>query len=267
MSETDRAFWQEAWEISGSAQRYLTMPTGFEPMFARYFSRADKARPVDFLEIGCFPGRFLYHFAKEFDFRVHGLDFVPQAADIPGWLAALGVEARVTVADFFLFKPERGYDVVASFGFVEHFADWPEVLDRHLALLNPGGTLLLEFPNFRYGQYFLRRWLNPAVLNGHFLETMDPGKWGQALKARGLNILYCGYYQTFRFWGGLAGQGWARLLRKCLMEPVRFAQKVISKLHIDYPNRYFSPYIFIVARRPGPGEPELAGHRRLEASP
>lgn len=96
---------------------------------------------------------------------------------------------------------------------------------------------------------------------------MDPGKWAQALKARGLNILYCGYYQTFRFWGGLAGQGWARLFRKCLMEPVRFAQKVIAKFQIDYPNRYFSPYILIVARRPGPGEPEPAGHRRLEASP
>lgn len=146
MSETDRAFWQEAWGTSGSAQRYLTLPTGFEPMFARYFSRADKARPVDFLEIGCFPGRFLYYFAKQFDFRVHGLDFVPQAADIPCWLAALGVEARVTVADFFLFKPERGYDVVASFGFVEHFATGRRSWTATWPCSTPGGLCSWNFP-------------------------------------------------------------------------------------------------------------------------
>jgi SAM-dependent methyltransferase len=251
MTVTDRGFWQEAWGAADSAKRYLTLPSGFEPFFRRYFTRAEAGRHVDFLEIGCFPGRFLYHFAKEFNYRVFGIDFVPQAAAIPQWLAELGVEAQVTVADFFFFEPQRQYDVVASFGFVEHFPNWQEVLERHLALLKPAGTLIVEMPNFRYGQYWLRRFLNAQVLEGHFLGVMDPVKWAQALEQHGLKVLYSGYYQTFRLWGGLAGRGFMRLLRKIVMEPLRFLQKVIKIFHIDYPNRYFSPYIIIVARHPG----------------
>ena len=250
MAETDRSFWQEAWGPGNSAKKYLGLPTGFEPILHRYLQRAQTGKPVDLLEIGCFPGRFLYFFAKEFGFRVQGVDFVPQAALIPAWLEDLQVEARVAVEDFFQFAPGRGYDVVASFGFVEHFANWEEVLARHLALLNPGGTLIIEMPNFRYGQYWLRRILNPALMDGHVLEVMDPGLWAQALETQGLEILYSGYNQTFRFWGGLAGRGLVRLLRKIVMEPVRFAQRLVRFLNIDYPNRYFSPYIFIIARRP-----------------
>ncbi len=265
MVKTDLAFWQEAWGPSEKAQKYLKLPTGFEPIFHQYLNRAHPGRPVEFLEIGCFPGRFLYYFATEFGFRVSGVDFVPEAAAIPDWLAEMQVEARVMVEDFFRFLPDQSYDVVASFGFVEHFADWEEVLDRHLALLNPGGTVLIEMPNFRYGQYWLRRILNPALLDGHCLEVMNPGKWARALTVRGLEILYCGYYQTFRFWGSLAGRGLVRLFRKVLMEPIRFAQRMIKLLDLDYPNRYFSPYIFIIARLPE--APAARENFRGEGSP
>jgi SAM-dependent methyltransferase len=250
ITETDLSFWEEAWGPRNSAKKYLRLPTGFEPILQRYLKKAQAGKPVDFLEIGCFPGRFLYFFAKEFGFRVHGVDFVPQAALVPAWLQEIQVEARVAVEDFFQFAPGRGYDVVASFGFVEHFANWEEVLEHHLSLLNPGGTLIIEMPNFRYGQYWLRRILNPALLDGHVLQVMDPDLWAGSLTSRGLDVLYSGYYQTFRFWGGLAGRGLTRLLRKVIMEPVRFAQRVVRSLDFDYPNRYFSPYIFIIARQP-----------------
>jgi SAM-dependent methyltransferase len=250
MVEPDLSFWQEAWGPFDAAEKYLRLPAGFELIFHQYLKPAEIGNPIDFLEIGCFPGRFLFYFATEFGYRVSGVDFVPQAAAIPGWLAEKQVEARVAVEDFFQFSPSRGYDVVGSFGFVEHFPQWEEVLNRHLALLNPGGTLIVEMPNFRYGQYWLRRILNPTLLDGHFLEVMDPGQWARALESRGLEVLYCGYYQTFRFWGGLAGRGLVRLFRKIIMEPVRFAQRMINIFHINYPNRYFSPYIFIIARQP-----------------
>lgn len=249
MAGTDRAFWEEAWGRSDEARRYLTLPLGFEPFFDRFLPRAQEGERLDFLEVGSFPGRFLYYFAREFGYRVFGVDFVPQAAAISGWLAELGVPAQVAVEDFFRFRPGRRYDVVASFGFVEHFANWQEVLDRHLDLLNPGGTLIIEFPNFRYGQYWLRRLLNPALLDGHCLEVMKPALWAQALRQQGLEVLYAGYYQTFRFWGRPAGRGLLKVGRKVLMEMVRFAQRVVNFLAPNFPNRFFSPYAFIVARR------------------
>jgi SAM-dependent methyltransferase len=250
MGETDCAFWEEAWEKSGEAKRYLTLPHGFERAFDQFLPQASDGRRIDFLEIGCFPGRFLNYLARKFGYRVFGVDFVPQAAAIPGWLAELGVEAQVAVEDFFRFQPGRRYDVVASFGFVEHFANWQEVLNKHLELLNPGGILIIEFPNFRYGQYWLRKLLNPALLEGHILQVMKPGLWANALRQEGLEILYAGYYQTFRFWGRPAGRGLIKTARKVVMELVRFAQRVVNLLGPNFPNRFFSPYVFIVARRP-----------------
>ena len=247
LGQTD---WERLWEDPRSPRRYLTLPHGFEPILEKYLPRSTADHQLDFLEIGCFPGRFLHYFAKEFGYRVTGVDFVAETGEIGGWLAELGVKAQVVVADFFQFQPARTYDVVASFGFVEHFPNWEEVLDRHLALLGPGGTLVIEFPNFRYGQYWLRRFLQPNVLEGHCLEVMDPGMWARAMEARGLEIIFQGYYQTFRLWGGLYGRGAALIMRKVVMEPLRFAQRMIKKFHLDYPNRYFSPYGCIIARRP-----------------
>ncbi|MEW6659496.1 MAG: methyltransferase domain-containing protein [Thermodesulfobacteriota bacterium] len=249
-SPLDQTDWEKLWEDPRSPRRYLTLPHGFEPILEKYLPRSPAGRALEFLEIGCYPGRFLYYFAKEFGYRVAGVDFVAETAEITAWLAELGVEAQVVAGDFFHFQPQRTYDVVASFGFVEHFPNWEDVLDRHLALLGPGGTLVIEFPNFRYGQYWLRRFLQPEVLEGHCLEVMDPGMWARALEDRGLEIIYRGYYQTFRLWGSLSGRGVARVMRKVAMEPLRFVQRIIKKFHLDYPNRYFSPYCCIIARRP-----------------
>jgi SAM-dependent methyltransferase len=247
---TGVSYWQQAWAKSTPPRRYLTQPSGFQPLFERYLPRASGDLPVDFLEIGCYPGRYLYLFAKEFGYRVAGVDFLPEAAAIPDWLAELGVAAQVTVADFFTFQPGRGYDVVASFGFVEHFPYWQEVLQRHLALLNPGGYLIIEFPHLARGQYWLRRFLNPQFFKAHYLEGMDPAKWRQALEAHGIEVLYCDYFQTFRVWSEVVGRGPVRWVRKLVLKLTRFVHKTLNRLRIDYPNRYFSPFIVIIGRRP-----------------
>ena len=243
------ADWSAAWAKSGPIQNYITRPSEFFPLFARFLPQADPGSPVDFLEIGCYPGRYLYLFAQQFGYRVHGIDFMPEAAEIPVWLSALGVEAEVAVADLFHFQPGRLYDVVASFGFVEHFQNWELALDKHLALLAPGGYLFIEFPNFRYGQYYLRQFLNPSFLDGHFLECMNLEDWHRALLERDMEILYLDYFFTFRIWSALAGHALARWGRKMTLKLLRKTQKTIEKLNIDYPNRYFSPFAVIIAQR------------------
>lgn len=251
MDGTSVTYWEKAWGRSMAPERYITQNSPFLPLLSRYLPPSPPDHALDFLEIGCFPGRYLYLFAKHFGYRVSGVDFVPQTAAIPAWLADLGVEARVTCADIFEFQPSQQYDVVASFGFIEHFPRWEEVLERHLALLKPGGTLLVECPNFRYGQYWLRWFLNPQFIEGHYLDAMDLSKWEKALTERGLDILYCNYFQTFRVWSALAGRGLLRLLRKWVLKLSRKAQQALEYLNIDYPNKFFSPFIIIVARKPG----------------
>jgi len=251
MSRTDLSFWQAAWKQFSFHPGRLTAPSTFDPFLTKYLARVNEGQTRDLLDIGCFPGRFLHFFAKNLGYRVFGIDFLPETAHVQRWLKESGVEAKVTVADFFHFTPGRGYDVVTSFGFVEHFPNWQEVLDRHIALLNPGGTLIIGMPNYRYGQYWLHFLLNPSFMEGHFIEVMDPKKWAAAAEARGLEVLYAGYHGTFGIWSRLPGQGWLHLARKILLRLLDYVARAIDCLKFDYPNRFFSSYIFIVARHPG----------------
>jgi len=246
----DKSFWEDFWAANPAAK-----PTSIEKIrladFFQYLPTAANGKPVTFLELGCYPGRYLYYFAKHLGYQVEGVDFLPEAAEIPPRLAEEGVEVRVHVADFFTYNPENQYDVVGSFGLVEHFPQWEEVLDRHLAMLKPGGTLVLNFPYMHYAQYYLRLLLNPANLEGHFLEVMDPLLWRSGLEARNCEVIYCNYYRTFGvFSGGIAGNGAARFLRQTLYVLLKGIQKAFIWLRINIPNRYFSPFVVIVAKKP-----------------
>lgn len=51
----------------------------------------------------------------------------------------------------------RASDVVSSFGFIEHFTNWREVLAKHAEPVADDGHLIIEAPNFT-GAF--QRWLH-----------------------------------------------------------------------------------------------------------
>jgi SAM-dependent methyltransferase len=251
MRLTNPSFWQTFWKET-DAPRHLLAPEACElhPLLSRYLPMGSADRPPELLEIGCYPGRFLYYFSKEFGYRVSGVDFLPETIELPARLAESGVKAEVFVSDFFSFRPSKRYDIVFSYGFVEHFLNWREVLQRHLDLLKPGGTLIIEMPSYRYGQYWLRWLIDPNFAAGHYLEVMDPEIWREALKETGLEVLYCGYLLTFGIWidtSSRAVKGRNKLARAIFLCAAA-THKIIARLKINFPNRYFSPYIAIIAK-------------------
>jgi SAM-dependent methyltransferase len=253
MNLTDASYWENFW--GGQFPEIIMNKEGCElhPLLSQYLPQATQSNPVELIEIGCYPGWFLYYFAKEFGYRVSGVDFLPEAGQIPAKLASVGVDAQVCVADFFTFKPDHQYDIVFSKGFVEHFANWQEVLQKLLDLLKPGGSLVIDFPNFRYGQYWLRWLIDPHFAAGHCLEVMDPQMWGEALTERGLEIHYCGYFKTFEIWiagSSPAARGSGRKLPRALFGCLYAIHKFIAWTGIEFPNRFFSPYAVIIASKP-----------------
>ena len=95
----------------------------FHELFTRVLPRGHNVR---LLEVGCARSRWLPYFAAEHGYEVTGLDYstmgCEQARQI---LAAAGVEGRIVEGD--LFSPPEdlleAFDVVISFGLVEHFDD------------------------------------------------------------------------------------------------------------------------------------------------
>jgi 2-polyprenyl-3-methyl-5-hydroxy-6-metoxy-1,4-benzoquinol methylase len=95
------------------------------------------------LDIGCGRGVIPMMF-KEEGWRAVGTQRSRAAA-----LAAREMGAEILVADVTEIPADRPYGIVTLFHVVEHLADLPRALDHITKLVQPGGFLVLEYPNER----------------------------------------------------------------------------------------------------------------------
>lgn len=199
-------------------------------------------------EVGCFPGKFLIYLGQTFGYRVGGIDTTPRVADLPAFVRSHGVEVTEFVrGDFLTHRTDRQYDVVCSFGFIEHFVNYREVIRRHADLVRPGGSLVLSCPNFRRGQALFHRVFAATSLKRHVLPAMDFREWRAALDWTGMAVEYEGYYRTCELWG--EADGVVRPVRDTIGRYLsRFSYRLDRRVRL--PNRWTSPYMIMFARKP-----------------
>jgi L-malate glycosyltransferase len=201
---------------------------------------------TDCLEIGCFPGRYLTFFGKR-GYVLHGVDLTPRVkTDFSEWLRARGFRTgRFEMADFFEFEPGRLYDIVCSFGFIEHFTNWEMVFKKHLRLVAPGGYIIIETPNFRgWMQRAIHYILDRANYKRHYIPAMDPVKWAQICRQEGFEIVTSGYIGEFSFWTDKMPEGRLKeKLFKKLLEYTPWLKKRGAGL------AHLAPYCGIIAKR------------------
>ena len=233
-------YWDTHYEQQNLVYEEQSIP--FRELFDRFMPRGG-----DCFEVGCYPGPFSIYLAKRFGFRVNGIDTTPfVSTHLPAHLREQNVEVGELIqGDFFTYDAERTFDVVCSFGFIEHFKDYKHAIERHLNLLSDDGTLVISTPNFRNIQYFLHRWLDAENLERHVLAAMSLREWRKQLESAGLKIIWQGYYRTADFWWE-SSETTVQLERKRLM--VRRALQAIDR-RISWPNRWLSPYMITFAKR------------------
>lgn len=204
------------------------------------------------LEIGCHPGRYLWYFHTQLGYDVSGIEYVEPACDLTrAALQRAGVPAQIFHADLFDFRPPDGkpYDVVLSVGLVEHFVDIRPVVERHIELLAPGGTLVIIAPNHRGLPGMLLRRILPDVYARH--NQMRFADLSQAIAAHPeMSLLEGGYVGRFN----LAPTNfcpWAQgRFRPAVYTWIERWHRWMLKLAPWLPNsRFWSPYIAAVARR------------------
>jgi 2-polyprenyl-3-methyl-5-hydroxy-6-metoxy-1,4-benzoquinol methylase len=261
-----KAYWDKGWENT-------SLPAAIDPRapgwnnsavrrFHRYFKRAFsyvEDRGDKLLEIGAARSEWLPYFAKEFGFKVSGLDYSEigcvQAAQV---LENEGVKGEVVCADLFSPPPHmKGiFDVVFSAGVAEHFEDTAHCLRAMSEFLKPGGLMVTEIPHFTgiYGS--IQRLVNRPVLDLHVL--LDRDALAEAHERAGLQVLFCDYFlfAGFHILGienlkdvSVPLYNAARLLRRLVSMGV---YAVEEKLTLPLrPNRVTSPYIMCTARKLG----------------
>lgn len=128
-----------------------------------------------YLEVGCAPGKLLAWVARILRAEVAGIDYSDAGIlQCQRLFAALNLDVPLYQQDFFNHAlPPESFDVVASFGFIEHFDDPVPAVERHLQLVKPGGLALITVPNYGgiYGK--LQGWCDPQNLALHNVGIMS----------------------------------------------------------------------------------------------
>lgn len=173
MNLTEVVFWENYW-------KKIQLPVKVNHNFS--FDRTLAEALINYLpkqgsvfEVGCAPGKWLSYAAESNGLEVAGIEYsqAGAAATLKN-LHILGIKSDDVISgDFFLVQPTKQYDVVMSFGFIEHFDDVDDVVKKHLDWLKPGGILILGIPNFSGLNGLIQSILDRDILDKHNLDIMN----------------------------------------------------------------------------------------------
>lgn len=199
---TDPQFWERAWRGARTGRRSSALKRRLiEDHHGVLRTLLDRASPdgraLELLELGCAPGRLLQALAEVGPHHhLSGVDFAEQALTRTRLeLERQGIRAALHLADVREFTPPVPYDLVVSFGLIEHFTDPVEILTHHVRLVRPGGHVAVTVPN--YSDPLLVRALrtySPETLATHNLEIMSRAALQRALADAGLTNIVTGDY-------------------------------------------------------------------------
>ncbi len=190
----------------------------WEVIYPRYMPRSPGAKV---LEIGSAPGSYLVRLSQRFGYVPYGVEYSESGVERnrQKFLAHQIDPDNVLHADFLadaFHDQYRGrFDIVVSRGFIEHFSNVGDVIDKHLNVLAPGGRLFVHIPNFRKLNYLLMWTFHRELLAMHNLDIMPKDAFAGLFDAARLERLFCGYYGTFDF--GLFDTAPRSLLRPLLL--------------------------------------------------
>jgi 2-polyprenyl-3-methyl-5-hydroxy-6-metoxy-1,4-benzoquinol methylase len=172
--KTDQAHWNDTWRMPIRARLPSRLNVGVLNV-TRLLKQ--HVRPGSrYIELGCAPGKILAWVASVLKADVAGLDYSESGISKCRVLFdALGLKANLYQDDFFNHQiPPASFDIVTSFGVIEHFDNARSVVQRHLDLVKPGGVALIAVPNYGGVYGSLQRWCDAPNLALHNLEIMSP---------------------------------------------------------------------------------------------
>ena len=263
-----KQYWDSSWQAE------TRLPEAFDPavsgvrgLFRRQFHAffVDHLRDIappgsSLIEVGCGRSQLLPYFARQFALRVSGLDYSTIGCEkARRILERERISGEIYCGDLWTFDafPAPGFDVVFSFGLVEHFEDTPGIIRGLARFVRPGGAVLTLIPNMRGSVGALQRALSREIYDIHV--PLSAAVLARAHAEAGLSLQASGYLLPAHF--GVCNPG-TRLhhhgvsarTRDLAYRAAIAASTALLWVHerlVRLPvNELMSPYAFAVATRP-----------------
>ncbi len=195
---SNEKYWNEYWK-----SEYRDDITFYFSNLVDQYIEWDKVK--NYMEVGGAPGSIMAYMNKNHFLEVSTIDFSDKEIT-EKFLNKQGVrDYKVYQEDFENtdLRAHKGkYDLVASWGFIEHFSKdvCNKFIKKHKDMVSDNGYLILELPNIRkifWLMYFL---FNHQLLKIHNFSIIDVDYLKeQMLKGGEFKILYAGYYLTMNY--------------------------------------------------------------------
>lgn len=246
-SYSNKRFWDDYWnEETRKEYEFI-----FSPILDKY---VDWTHVANYMEIGGAPGTIMVYMYHNHQLDVNTIDFC-NSSIISNLLDENHVHDYTIISeDFSVFNANehcQKYDMVASWGFVEHFdiKTSHEFIQKHKEMVGEGGYLIIELPNIRRFNWLIYRIVNNNLLKIHDLQTMDLKYLTDSIEeGNQFEILYGDYYLTSFFDFSSSNEYFDR--HRVIKNLFKSLKELLSYFHLDnIPNRFFSPYIVFIARR------------------
>jgi cyclopropane fatty-acyl-phospholipid synthase-like methyltransferase len=240
---TTQKYWESYYSKSrASADHVLTVCSYYDKFWEVFISGADSNKTL--IEIGGFPGRFLAYLSQKYKLQPTCLDYNSDKTQIEDTFKIMNVkDYNIIQEDFTKFKTPVTYDYIMSNGFVEHFTNFPEILDQHITYMHDTSKLLIMIPNMRGYIRIYKYFLDYNNMKIHNLKSMHLDVFKSFAERNNLSITYLDYFGNFPL---------------SVHQKLNIFQKIVHKMHrlvfknwgnkwvSKHPSIYFSSSIMAI---------------------
>lgn len=212
-----------------------------------------ESKQLSVLEIGCANSIWPIYFHQHFNAEVYGIDYSEVGCEKSrALLKHHRVPGEVYCSDLFSPPPDllQRFDLVVSFGVVEHFENTSSCLKSCSAFVKPGGLLMTLIPNIPGFVGFIQKFVDREVYNVHVPITKK--KLADAHKMIDLRLVQCDYFMSMNLSVVNSGSFSSHRFNSLLRHALSGTSKVfwaLEKYGLKIPkNRFTSPYIIAVAK-------------------
>jgi 2-polyprenyl-3-methyl-5-hydroxy-6-metoxy-1,4-benzoquinol methylase len=211
------------------------------------------------IEAGCARSGVLPHFAKKLGLRLAGIDYSPNGCQQTRMmLEREEVQGEIYCCD--VFSPPDNlveqFDVLVSFGLIEHFSDTTTIVTALSRLVRPGGLIFTNVPNMYGVTGFVQRMMDRKIYDIHVPLSVEAVR--NAHLQSDLNVLACDYFLSTNF--GVVNlnsirihslEWWMKKLVVAVLVRVSMATWWWERTFGPLPtSRVFSPYVNCLAAKP-----------------
>ncbi len=213
------------------------------------FNNGDK-KDVKVCEIGSGDGKLVRKISDNFNYQPYGIEYGKEPA---AQAQKIGVDTIIGDAfdENLLSKYKEYFDVVYSYGFIEHIMPPEKAIDIHLQLLKKGGYFFIQIPRFKGFNYFRAKVFRPDILPLHNLEIMEQEILESLCKRENIEKLFCKNYGTFKLRIPMDRKNTKWYLLKIICSLDYVLNPICRLIFRDkgFETRLFSPCVIFIGRK------------------